>query len=153
MSKLASNLLDKLNDVEKNAQPGIKAQIREDECIGCTKCIKPCPTDAILGAGKVMHTVITDACTGCGLCVPTCPVDCIDLITTPLPSDAEQASNILHWQERHQHQQARLARNEIEQRNKHQTAKLTNKNKPTVSARQAAIQAAVARVHAKKEAS
>ncbi len=56
------------------------AVIREDECIGCTKCIQACPVDAILGAAKLMHTVITDECTGCDLCVEPCPVDCIDML-------------------------------------------------------------------------
>lgn len=56
------------------------AYIREDECIGCTKCIQACPVDAILGSAKHMHTVIVDECTGCDLCVEPCPVDCIDMI-------------------------------------------------------------------------
>jgi electron transport complex protein RnfB len=56
------------------------AFIREDECIGCTKCIQACPVDAILGAAKQMHTVIVDECTGCDLCVEPCPVDCIDML-------------------------------------------------------------------------
>ena len=56
------------------------AYIREDECIGCTKCIQACPVDAILGAAKHMHTVITSECTGCDLCVEPCPVDCIDML-------------------------------------------------------------------------
>ena len=56
------------------------AFIREDECIGCTKCIQACPVDAILGAAKQMHTVIASECTGCDLCVEPCPVDCIDMI-------------------------------------------------------------------------
>lgn len=56
------------------------AYIREDECIGCTKCIQACPVDAIVGAAQRMHTVIVDECTGCDLCVEPCPVDCIDMI-------------------------------------------------------------------------
>ena len=56
------------------------AYIREAECIGCTKCIQACPVDAILGAAKLMHTVIVDECTGCDLCVEPCPVDCIDML-------------------------------------------------------------------------
>jgi electron transport complex protein RnfB len=56
------------------------AYIREDECIGCTKCIQACPVDAILGAAKLMHTVIESECTGCDLCVEPCPVDCIDML-------------------------------------------------------------------------
>ncbi len=59
------------------------AFIREDECIGCTKCIQACPVDAILGAAKLMHTVIASECTGCDLCVEPCPVDCIDMIELP----------------------------------------------------------------------
>ena len=55
------------------------ARIDEAWCIGCTLCIKACPTDAILGANKHMHTVITAHCTGCELCLPVCPVDCIEL--------------------------------------------------------------------------
>ena len=53
------------------------ALIDEQRCIGCTLCIHACPVDAIVGAAKLMHTVIADACTGCELCVPPCPVDCI----------------------------------------------------------------------------
>lgn len=56
------------------------AFIREDECIGCTKCIQACPVDAILGTTKQMHTILADECTGCNLCVEPCPVDCIDMI-------------------------------------------------------------------------
>jgi len=55
------------------------AIIREDDCIGCTKCIQACPVDAIIGAAKQMHTVIAEECTGCELCLEPCPVDCIDM--------------------------------------------------------------------------
>jgi len=51
--------------------------IDEDVCIGCTLCIQACPVDAILGAAKLMHTIIEKECTGCDLCIPVCPVDCI----------------------------------------------------------------------------
>ncbi|NYR10167.1 RnfABCDGE type electron transport complex subunit B [Psychrobacter sp. BI730] len=59
----------------------VRAVIREDDCIGCTKCIPACPVDAIVGTGKHMHTIFTDLCTGCELCIAPCPVDCIDLVT------------------------------------------------------------------------
>ncbi|WP_350560931.1 RnfABCDGE type electron transport complex subunit B [Psychrobacter sp. CAL346-MNA-CIBAN-0220] len=58
----------------------VRAVIREDDCIGCTKCIPACPVDAIVGTGKHMHTIFTDLCTGCELCIAPCPVDCIDLV-------------------------------------------------------------------------
>lgn len=58
----------------------MRAVIREDDCIGCTKCIPACPVDAIVGSGKRMHTIFTDLCTGCELCLPPCPVDCIELV-------------------------------------------------------------------------
>lgn len=68
----------------------VRAIIREDDCIGCTKCIPACPVDAIIGTGKHMHTIFTDLCTGCELCIAPCPVDCIDLVTIEreLTSDA-----------------------------------------------------------------
>lgn len=59
--------------------PRTVAFIDEAWCIGCTLCIKACPTDAILGSNKRMHTVIEPYCTGCELCIPVCPVDCIVL--------------------------------------------------------------------------
>ena len=90
-----------LDDEHGEEKPPTVAYIREDECIGCTKCIQACPVDAILGAAKLMHTVIVDECTGCDLCVEPCPVDCIDMIpiaTTTrnwqwsLPPSAEKAA-------------------------------------------------------------
>lgn len=93
--------------------PRTVAFIREDECIGCTKCIQACPVDAILGASKRMHTVISNECTGCDLCVAPCPVDCIDML--PLPPTAPVAKNeaeqhILsgHWRERYKTRNQRL---------------------------------------------
>jgi electron transport complex protein RnfB len=59
--------------------PRMMAVIAEEWCIGCTLCLDVCPTDAILGSNKRMHTVIEPYCTGCELCVPVCPVDCISL--------------------------------------------------------------------------
>ncbi|HEC30197.1 MAG TPA: electron transport complex subunit RsxB [Gammaproteobacteria bacterium] len=69
-----------------NPENGIEEDIKtvviidEDICIGCTLCIQACPVDAILGAAKQMHTVITDECTGCNLCIPPCPVECIYIV-------------------------------------------------------------------------
>lgn len=60
--------------------PRTRAEIVENLCIGCRKCIDACPVDAIVGAYKQMHTVLSDECTGCELCLPPCPVDCIVLV-------------------------------------------------------------------------
>jgi electron transport complex protein RnfB len=68
-------------------QPRRVALIDEARCIGCTLCIQACPVDAIVGAPKLMHTVVTELCSGCDLCVPPCPVDCIDM----LPASGEDA--------------------------------------------------------------
>lgn len=66
-------------DTLKAALPKAIAVIDETECIGCTACIKACPVDAIMGATKQMHTVISAECSGCELCIAPCPVDCIDM--------------------------------------------------------------------------
>jgi len=72
------------------------AVIDEQFCIGCTLCIQACPVDAIIGASKLMHTVLPEQCTGCDLCVAPCPVDCISMVpATPIrtwtPQDATRA--------------------------------------------------------------
>ena len=77
--------LNPLNGVEK---PREVAFIDEAVCIGCTKCIQACPVDAIVGASKLMHTVLTDECTGCELCIAPCPVDCIAMAPATVPADA-----------------------------------------------------------------
>ncbi|HES75564.1 MAG TPA: electron transport complex subunit RsxB [bacterium] len=69
-------------------KPKTVAWIDEQVCIGCTLCIQACPVDAIVGAPKLMHTVIVDECTGCELCVAPCPVDCIYML--PLQAQLEQ---------------------------------------------------------------
>lgn len=61
------------------------AVIDEARCIGCARCLAPCPVDAIVGAPQKMHTVLSEHCTGCELCLPPCPVDCIDLVTVSQP--------------------------------------------------------------------
>jgi electron transport complex protein RnfB len=68
-----------LNPAHGIENPRAIAFIDENWCIGCTLCIKACPTDAIMGSNKLMHTVIEAYCTGCELCLPVCPVDCIEL--------------------------------------------------------------------------
>jgi len=69
-----------LNPENGEEKPKTVVIIDELRCIGCTLCIQACPVDAIVGAAKLMHTVIESECTGCDLCLPPCPVDCIDII-------------------------------------------------------------------------
>src|SRR5450755_2640331 len=74
--------LNPLNGVEA---PLRVAWIDEARCIGCARCLAPCPVDAIVGAQKYMHTVLIEHCTGCELCLPPCPVDCIEMRAGPQP--------------------------------------------------------------------
>ncbi|MFA7270636.1 MAG: electron transport complex subunit RsxB [Sterolibacterium sp.] len=69
-----------LNPKHGVEKPREVAFIDENYCIGCTLCFQACPVDAIVGAAKQMHTVVSDLCTGCELCVPPCPVDCISML-------------------------------------------------------------------------
>jgi len=82
-----------LNDEHGETKPKHVVEIDEELCIGCTLCIQACPVDAILGASKVMTTVIASECTGCDLCIPVCPVDCIYLIDLK-PSMDEYVPNM-----------------------------------------------------------
>jgi electron transport complex protein RnfB len=69
------------------------AVIDEARCIGCTLCIQVCPVDAIVGAAKLMHTVIAAQCTGCELCLAPCPVDCIEIRPAPrAPGETREAA-------------------------------------------------------------
>jgi Na+-translocating ferredoxin:NAD+ oxidoreductase subunit B len=79
LAKLLGKPVIPLNPVHGLERPRPVARIDEALCIGCTLCIQACPVDAILGAPKQMHTIISDLCTGCDLCVSPCPVDCIEM--------------------------------------------------------------------------
>jgi electron transport complex protein RnfB len=83
VDKIAELLnIESKNLILEENQYSIKkiARINEAECIGCLLCIKACPVDAIIGANKLLHTVIIDKCTGCDLCLPPCPMDCIEMV-------------------------------------------------------------------------
>ena len=112
-------------DVSRGSAPAQVAYIREAECIGCTKCIQACPIDAIVGAAKLMHTVLIDECTGCDLCVAPCPVDCIEMHPLPpstlpvvgglafsLEEQRARAAKRDHARQRFERRNARLQREE-----------------------------------------
>lgn len=141
-----ANLLGKPPLAPAKIQPKALAWIDEAACIGCTACIRACPVDAIMGAHKLMHTVIKEECTGCGLCVAPCPVDCIEM--RPVTSDflplaraahehdarfaaAEHAKSRFEWHE------ARKERDKAER-----TAKLVEREAATKARLQAAAEAA-----------
>ena len=77
LGALLSRAISPLDSALRPHLPHRIAIIDEAACIGCAKCLPPCPTDAIVGANKFMHSVINDLCTGCELCIAMCPVDCI----------------------------------------------------------------------------
>ncbi len=111
-----------LNSVHGAATPPAVALIDEAACIGCTLCIDACPVDAIVGARKMMHTVIAAECTGCALCLPPCPVDCIALAPTGAARDRSlQRSNAPRLRERYLRHQSRHA--ELEQQRRDRAAK------------------------------
>lgn len=98
-------------------RPPLVAWIDEPACIGCARCLDPCPTDAIVGARKRMHTVIAADCSGCELCVPACPVDCIRMVPAPgLPEAplprAAVADRASHYRSLYESRRARLARSD-----------------------------------------
>jgi electron transport complex protein RnfB len=151
-------------DTSRGSAPAQIAYIREAECIGCTKCIQACPVDAIVGAAKLMHTVIIDECTGCDLCVAPCPVDCIEMhplpISTVLPIVGGLAFSL-------EEQRARTAkRNRARRRFEQRNARLQREEELKAAERQARaqraaqpsaatldpVQAALERVRAQKAA-
>jgi len=89
--------------------PRVVAVIDEARCIGCTLCIQACPVDAIVGAAKLMHTVIGSECTGCELCIPPCPVDCIALVEkAPAEKPEARRAEAQHARRRYEARTRRL---------------------------------------------
>jgi electron transport complex protein RnfB len=99
-----------LNPANGVEGPATVAQIDESRCIGCAKCLPPCPVDAILGAPRHMHTVLVELCTGCELCVAPCPVDCIQMIPASTVPGTLTAPSALANRERFEAHRSRLER-------------------------------------------
>ncbi|BAV33136.1 ferredoxin [Sulfuricaulis limicola] len=138
-------------------QPRMRAVIDETLCIGCRKCIDACPVDAIIGARKLMHTVIARECTGCELCLPPCPVDCIAMIPVGLTSGGGPwpeypQADTARWRARTEKRLERLARNKQLRRKK--TAKIAGSTTTLPNDREkirAEIRAAIERVRLKRK--
>ncbi|UST94402.1 electron transport complex subunit RsxB [Pseudomonas siliginis] len=150
-------------DISRGPAPPQIAFIREAECIGCTKCIQACPVDAIVGAAKLMHTVLIDECTGCDLCVAPCPVDCIEMHPLPantipvvggLAFDLEEqrarAEKRDHARQRFERRNQRLLHEE-QQKQAEREARAARAAQPQVSTADP-VQAALERVRAQKAA-
>lgn len=137
-----------LDEAIANTRAPSVAVIREEDCIGCTKCIKACPVDAIIGSGKLMHAIISHECTGCGLCVTPCPVDCIEMVTLPVPDYDKDLAR-----QRFNDKQTRLLRDEHQKQQAYREKRLLTKNSANqlqdIKAKQDYIQQALARVKAK----
>jgi electron transport complex protein RnfB len=103
-----------LNPKNGMAAPPRVAVIDEERCIGCAKCLPPCPVDAIIGAQRFMHTVVAELCTGCELCIAPCPVDCILMVDLSVGSDPAGAPSPSANRERHDAHQGRLQRRAAE---------------------------------------
>ena len=143
IAKLASLLEKPLLALDPECglhEPLKLAVIEEEHCIGCTLCIQACPVDAIVGANKKMHSVLSDWCTGCDLCVAPCPVDCITMVTVE-PNVAWTDQMAQTARQRYEVRQTRIA-----------SVQTTQSDVPTPAAseKQAAIAAALARARARR---
>ncbi len=152
-----------LNPANGAEGPRTLAVIDENWCIGCTLCLDACPTDAILGGNKRMHTVIERYCTGCELCVPVCPVDCIALENASGArtgwqawSEADARLALRRYEERKQRKE-RESQEHAERMEKKAQAKLADLPAQTHGAegeelarKKAVIEAALARARARR---
>lgn len=153
-----------LNPIHGTEGPRAVAVIDESWCIGCTLCLDVCPTDAILGANKFMHTVVERYCTGCELCLPVCPVDCIALENVTegrtgwLAWSQAQADEALQRYEARRERLARAPRDNAQRLEANEQAGQPDPSPQTLGAgetgeaarKRAVIEAAVARARSRK---
>ena len=135
--------LNPANGIEKPAEIAV---IDEEACIGCTKCIQVCPVDAILGASKLMHTILADECNGCELCIPACPVDCITMVAAA-DASVQPMTRAPQFRRRYEARAARLARERAQGEAAIAARKL---EVHAASGKRSAVLEAIARAKAKK---
>ena len=160
LSALTGRAVIPLNPANGVEGPRTVAVIDENWCIGCTLCIEVCPTDAILGSNKLMHTVIEPYCTGCELCVPVCPVDCISLENVTgdrtgwdawTPASAQEALERYEWRKVRLEREAVEQDGRLEAKAKQKLADLPAMTKgDDLDRKKAVIEAALARARARK---
>jgi electron transport complex protein RnfB len=140
----------RLNPANGVEGPRRVAFIDEARCIGCTLCIQACPVDAIVGAAKQMHTVVTELCSGCDLCVAPCPVDCIAMIPAVGADAVWDRPRADAARARHVARNRRLDAEKREREARLARQAATAKAAPDADAKRAAIQAALERARAKR---
>jgi H+/Na+-translocating ferredoxin:NAD+ oxidoreductase subunit B len=139
--------LNPANGVER---PRRVAIIDEARCIGCTLCIQACPVDAIVGAAKLMHTVVTGLCSGCDLCVPPCPVDCIEMVPAKGDDAIWDAARADAARGRFEQRSTRLERERRVRGERLARRALEAKEDPGAEKKRAIIQAAIERAQARR---
>ncbi len=165
LAEITGHAITALNPDNGVEAPRAVAFIDEDWCIGCTLCIKACPTDAIIGSNKLMHAVIEAYCTGCELCLPVCPVDCIVMENATGAATGWAAWSQAHAdqaRDRYEFSRYRRARAAVENDQRLEdkaAAKLADlrnqslhRDPAVLEQKRAVIEAALARARAKREA-
>jgi electron transport complex protein RnfB len=164
LAALSGRPVRPLDPAHGSEGPRAVALIDENWCIGCTLCIKACPVDCIVGASKVMHTIIPAQCTGCELCVPVCPVDCISMLPVTVTTgwDAWSAPQADEARQRYVFHRIRVERDERENDERlaaKAQAKLADlashslhTDPDTLAAKRAVIEAALQRAATRKAA-
>jgi H+/Na+-translocating ferredoxin:NAD+ oxidoreductase subunit B len=132
-------------------QPRRVALIDEARCIGCTLCIQACPVDAIVGAPKLMHTVVTELCSGCDLCVAPCPVDCIEMAPATGADATWDGPRAHAARERFERRRLRHERERRERAARLAARTLKAREEPDAEKKRALIQAAIERARARRQ--
>jgi len=139
-----------LNPENGEERPRRVAVIDEERCIGCTLCIQACPVDAIVGAPKLMHTVVTALCSGCDLCVAPCPVDCIAMVRATGSDAVWDGARADAARERFEARARRLERERAERSERVARRAQASRADPEAETKRAIIRAAVERARTRR---